>query len=381
MRKPPSIVILSLIFLVSPPLILFVNAALNMVPLFGYGSILYRLRFQDYFILILYFVAAISIFLVRKWGWWTLVSAAALMILHNFISLLLNPFASVVIVLLMNLVLFSTALLFFRKHLIAPYFNPRLRWWEQDQRFEIDIYLKFPDLDRNVIISDISSGGCYIFVDFLIDKGAELPVVIVCGSFHLSLSARIMRISRESGLYYGYGLMFLKTDPVQRAGLESLLDILKTYSPEGKNKSTETDKRTSRRYHVPNELTIECLGDTWPVQLTDISMSGCALNTGAEISIGLNCRIFIPDGKDNHSLEGTVVWKKNAGENYHFGLKFLNCSGDARRSLRKLIREARSLGAKERKADMEDYYRMCDESARQTPYRIISWIKSLPARR
>lgn len=377
MRKPLSILILSLLFLLSPLAILVFNAALNMVPLIGYGSILYRLRIQDLLILSLYPVAALSIFLVKKWGWWTLVSSALLMILYNLVTLFYNPFASTALVLLMNGALFAVALLFFRKHLIAPYFHPRLRWWEQDQRYEIDIYLKFLGTDRNVIISDISEGGCYIFVDYLIETGAEVPVMIVCGAFHITLQAKVMRIARESEKYYGFGLMFLKMDEVQKAGLDKLLKKLKTISADGEESSEAEEKRSAERYFIAYDLSLTLGEETRPLSLSDISMSGCSLFTTLEMAAGDRCKINLVVKEKHYSIESSVVWKKSRGEQRIYGVKFTSPKREQRKALRYMISSAKKLGAVKRETDKEDYYRRCDEEARQTPYRVIEKILRL----
>lgn len=377
MRKPLSIKILSILFIFSPLAILFFNAALNMVPLFGYGSILYRLRPQDFFILSLYPLAGISIFLVRKWGWWTLISCALIMILYNLATLLYNPFASVAVVLLMNGALFAVALLFFRKHLIAPYFNPRLRWWEQDQRYEIDIYLKFLGTDRNVIISDISAGGCYIFVDYLIETGAELPVMIVCGAFHITLHAKVMRIARESERYYGLGLMFQKIDEVQKAGLESLLMKLKTISADEEESAEAEEKRSSSRYYISYDLSLTRGEETRPLNLSDISMSGCSVISNLELAAGDRCKLNLTVKEKHYSLESSVVWKKSKGEQRVYGLKFKKTGRGEKKALRSMISSAKKLGAVRRETDKDDLYRRCDEEARYTPYRALEKILRL----
>lgn len=377
MRKPASIVILSILFLISPAAVLLFNAALNMVPLFGHGSIIYRLPLQDILILALYPLSALSIYLVRKWGWWVLISSASLMILYNFITLLYNPFASFVLVILMNGALFSVALFFFRKHLIAPYFHPTLRWWEQDKRYEIDIYLKFIGMDRNVIISDISEGGCYIFVDYLIGAGTELPVMIVCGSFHLKLRARVMRIVRESDRYYGYGLMFQKVDAVQKEGLVQLLDKLKSFSPKDDRDMEGSDKRNSSRYYIANDLSLEQGDETMPVNLADISLGGCSVSTALHMEVGSQCLFHYNVDKQSRKQMAHVIWKRTGGDRRFYGLKFSHMKREDRKNLRRIIGNLKKLGAREREADMDDFFRRCDEGARTTPYRIVRKVRGL----
>ncbi|MBB6479076.1 PilZ domain-containing protein [Spirochaeta isovalerica] len=377
MRKPLSIVLISVLFLISPVAILVFNAALSMVPLVGYGSILSRLPLYDIIILVLYPVCALSIWMVKKWGWWVLISSALIMILYNIAALFFNPFASALLVLAMNGALFFVALLFFRRHLIAPYFHPRLRWWEQDQRYEIDIYLKFLGMDRNVIISDISRGGCYLFADFLIDVGVEVPVLIVCGSFHISLHARVMRIARETEKYYGYGLMFLKVDDVQKEGLDHLIERLREAASFDNDGGEGDERRSSRRFIMSFDLALEWGGHSQPVKLSDISKSGCAVGTNMVLDTGTRCRLHFIVNQVSHSVGCHVVWKRKNGDMYLYGLQFSSLSREDRASMKKLIKSVRKLGGKKRELHIDDYYRMCEEEAEDTPYRLISKLKKI----
>lgn len=376
-RKPLSIYILSLVFLFSPIAILIFNAAVNMVPLIGYGSIFYRLQLFDRIILLLYIITGISIFLVRKWGWWVIISSASLMFLYNLITFFFNPFSSLMVLLLMNLALFATALIFFRKHMIAPYFNPRLRWWEQDQRYEIDIYLKFLGIDKNVIISDISAGGCYIYVDFLIDKGSELPVLIVCGSFHITVTAKIMRIAKESEQYYGYGLMFQKIEEIEKEGLYQLIRKLKTFSSFESDNADTDEKRSASRYFIGYNLSILSEEEHCPANLLDISRSGCAIHTSNDMAANSNCLFNFRVEQENYKIISKVIWKKGEQGSRHYGLKFIGLERKNKIALKKMIIYAEKLGAKKRKMSKSYYNQQCEEKLDRTPYVIIRKVKNL----
>jgi len=377
MRKPLSIVLISLLFLLSPIAIIVLNAALNMVPLFGYGSILYRLPLYDLIILALYPLCALSIWMVRKWGWWVLILSASLMMLYNFAALFLNPFASAFTVLLMNGALFSVALFFFRRHLIAPYFHPHLRWWEQDQRYQVDIYLKFTGMDRNGLISDISSGGCYVFGDVPIETGEEVPLQIICGSFHLALIGRVMRVVKESDRYCGFGLMFVRSGPVQKRGLEHLIQSLKEIFIEENEEETD-DRRANRRYLVANDMALEEGGASLSVKLLDISRSGCSLSINRDLASEAKCRLhFFLGDKEPCSVGCSVVWKREVDSTFIYGLHFSFQSQEEKKSIGKLIKSIKKIGANRRDIPRGDFYRQCEEDAGDTPYRIIEKLKGI----
>lgn len=376
-RKPFSIISLSVIYLVSPLAILVFNAAINMVPLVGYGSIIFRLNLFDSLILILYVVVGISIFLVKKWGWWVIIASSSIMIIYNLISLFQNPFASLLLILLMNLVLFAVTLFFFRKHIIAPYFNPRLRWWEQDQRYRIDIFLKLLGINRNVIISDLSEGGCYIFVDFLIEKGSEHLVLIKCGSFHITLKARIMRIAKEPGRYYGYGLMFHKIEDVEREGLKHLLKKLKSFSPNEGDGIDSDEKRNTMRFLIGNDLYVSFDNDTSPAQLIDISRSGCSIGSAIDLQTGQQCLFHFKIRQISHSVQTKIIWKKSHSDHTYYGLKFIDPDRSTKKTLNQLISYMSKLGAKKRTRDKVNYNLRCDEKIKRTPYVLVGFLKDL----
>ena len=69
-RRPPAIVLFSLVFLLSPLFILVQAAWLNRLPLLGYYNVFSRLFITDIAVLALYLVCAVSIYLVKKSSWY-----------------------------------------------------------------------------------------------------------------------------------------------------------------------------------------------------------------------------------------------------------------------------------------------------------------------
>jgi len=345
-----------------------------MVPLVGYGSILYRLPIHDVIVLALYPLCALSIWLVRQWGWWVLILSAALMIFYNVAALFLNPFASTLTVLLMNGALFSVALFFFRRHLIAPYFHPHLRWWEQDQRYQVDIYLKFTRLDRNGIISDISSGGCFVFADVPLESGEDVPLQIICGHIHLALIGRVMRVVKESGQSCGFGLMFVRSGSVQKRGLEHLIQGLKEVFIEEDEEDAD-ERRANRRYLVANDMSLEEGGSSHPVKLLDISGSGCSLSVIRDLAAETQCRLHFHIDQEPRSVGCSVIWKREDGNAFTYGLHFSFLSREEKKSVGKLIQSIKKIGANRRDIPKDDFYRQCEEEAGETPYRIVGKLK------
>ena len=139
LKRPKSIMFFSILLLLSPALTVAANAYINMVPLWGAGNIFSRLLPTDLIILFIYPVAAFSVFSVRRTGWWIFIVSALLIMAYNIAAYVRNPMISLFGMILFNLAILAVAGFFFRKHIIAPYFNPRLRWWEQASRYDIEL--------------------------------------------------------------------------------------------------------------------------------------------------------------------------------------------------------------------------------------------------
>ena len=77
---------------------------------------------------------------------------------------ILNPRYNLFILILFNVILAIVAGIFFRKHIIAPYFNPRLRWWEAEPRYKIDIHAEIITGNAGLTgeILDISQSGFFM---------------------------------------------------------------------------------------------------------------------------------------------------------------------------------------------------------------------------
>jgi hypothetical protein len=232
-------------------------------------------------------------------------------------------------------------------------------------------------LGKNVIISDISEGGCYIFVDFLIDSQAVLPVLIVCGSFNINIQVKIMRIAKESEKYYGYGLMFEKINDVQKEGLKKLLKKLKSFSSYDSAIDESEDKRGSTRYIVGYDLSVFTGNENSPACLLDISRNGCSVETAASMESNSKCIFNFNIQGINYEISSRVIWKKGDTGRISYGLRFTDSDKNSRKALKKMISHATHLGAGKRKMDKKQYNELIEEKLDHTPYVIIRLIKRI----
>ena len=211
-KRPLSIVIVAVFYFLEPFGNLIQAAYINQLPLFGEESILSSLLWSDWIILALFPVVGVGIYLVKKWGWYLFLSFSALLIFYNiFVYKYLNPNYSLETVLLFILTTTAISAFFLRKNVYAPYFNPRLRWWENATRYRSPLNTVLFTNQGAVPCKtlDISETGC--FVNYHEEMPLDSQVMI---GFHydgedISCMGKVVHHRSETDKEnQGYGIMF-----------------------------------------------------------------------------------------------------------------------------------------------------------------------------
>lgn len=225
--KPWTIILVSLIYFLSPPLILLSSAYISMIPLVGSSGILLRLTPGDISILITYYLISLSIFSVRKWGWWCFIILSLYLIGYNVVGYVMNPFYNPLSLVLYSLALTLAAALFFRKEYIAPYFNPKLRWWEAEKRYtmKFECKLSVDGEESYVPVVDISRGGCFIATKNSLDMNQKIPMEISFNGLYLSIKGKPVRQANQP--VEGWGILFKDISLIEARGLKELMGRLK----------------------------------------------------------------------------------------------------------------------------------------------------------
>ncbi len=177
-RKPIIIIIIALCFLISPFFIIMQVSILTNTPVIGPYNIAAKLAPHDWIILAVYIVCAVSVFSVRKWGWYAFILSSLYLIGSNLTVFFQRPRYGVAAMILYNLVLVITAGVFFRRAVIAPYFNPRIRWWEQAPRLRINICAEIGPAMTPAEIFDVSASGAFIAGPENLVLGASYAVTL-----------------------------------------------------------------------------------------------------------------------------------------------------------------------------------------------------------
>jgi hypothetical protein len=175
-------------------------------------------------------LVAVGIFRVRVWGWFLyLVHAVAASLLSffgpGFSSLTLTTASFI------NLPFFAIAGYYLFSEIQAPYFNPRLRWWERHARYRNSIHIIIEG--REYKLFDISAKGLFV-VDMDAPKrkiGDKLVAHISFGSEIASLKIEVIRVHLGGGDYpAGFGARFVSMDSGAHRAISDYIRVLRRAS-------------------------------------------------------------------------------------------------------------------------------------------------------
>jgi hypothetical protein len=390
-RRPVIIVLITIGYVASPIFILLQGSLVHGIPLFGPGSITARLFFTDIIILFIYPVVAVAVFSVRKWGWYLFIAGVMILIGYNVFVSILSPLYNYLLLILYNLALAVVAGLLFRKHVIAPYFNPRLRWWESEPRYRINISINIQIENENMEgdILDISSGGCYMELDCPCRLGKVYDLVIHCIGRRAYLKGKVMRVDSAPFDKHRYGLMFIKTTSGQKEQIDSIIVLLKKSGlrnadrdgrVSGVKDAPDTTSRaiTKPRYITKHTAILEGQRDEHPCRILDISMHGCRLHTMVDCSTDEIYSLRINCMKYETVLEVKLNWKTMRQDSVEYGVSFMKHTDSSRQSLKKTLRSLKKIGARNRlnsATPVPD--RVIDEHVTDSPYKAVLFFKRL----
>ncbi len=363
-RKPWTIVTISFIYLLSPFVIIFSNAWINMVPLIGPSGILHRLQLTDWLILTIYIINASAVFTVRKPGWWIFLCASLVLIGYNVWGYVHNPLHPFPALLVYNTLLFIGAALLFRKEIIAPYFNPRLRWWESDSRYSLDFFcILHLDQDEKAAIRDISLGGCFVAFHGDLPMDADIPLELKLQNMTLHLSGRAIRKAQHP--FSGWGIKFTELMETEKDGLQFMLHKLEQLSeiPESSDE---------RRAHSRLQLSqwVYWLNDAeqQSARLVDISRSGCCLEHEKPGFNGhTNYTLHFSDFDAQLVLHSEKIWERRDNGQILTGFHFTIEEKEDKHRLNRFISYCKKAGSHERNEGKEMDQKLLQDSLQLTP--------------
>ncbi|NCN40334.1 hypothetical protein GW916_03705 [bacterium] len=175
----------------------------------------------------LLFIAGFSILFVRKWAWWMGILSLAALCFYN-ISIVRNFYSDDWMVMTLSTVGSGLLLLLlYVSDFKQPFFNQRLRWWETDPRYMVNVPVKLQGHSHAVVLMDVSKSG--ILLQPLDNIEIEFPseaIVEINSELHLpcifsrkteaGAAYRIISISRHQSRYLRNWLDLLAKEPERK---------------------------------------------------------------------------------------------------------------------------------------------------------------------
>jgi hypothetical protein len=173
-------------------------------------------------------ISAIGIWKVRAWGYYLFLALASVSLIVDLYAFSQNRLVTVWLG--VDLAMCGLGImLFLRKNLAEPYFNPQIRWWDRAKRVQTDYPVVVGDSHKQVVtkLLDLSETGC--FVETVQDKmvGAKLEVDLTIGSYRFVTDAVIIRFCETPK---GVGLRFDHQTPKSRKAVKHVIKQLEMAS-------------------------------------------------------------------------------------------------------------------------------------------------------
>lgn len=390
-RRPLAIIVISICYFIAPVAILAFNSVASGRPLAGFRGLFPTPHPGELLILVLYPLSAVALLSVKKWGWYLFLGCSAALIAYTTGSYAVSPRYNLFAIVLADIALMVVAGITFHKHVIAPYFNPRLRWWETEPRYRVEAYaqVKVGEALVSGEILDISQSGC--FATFILDltKGKTYTMHLKCLRNTLDVEGKIMRKSAKSEQHKGYGIMFSKMSADQRKKLDGIIaelergglrDFIRDQEmiPSGITKKNlyEGVTETAPRYTIKSKVVLSDENQTYLCRIVDISKTGCFVVSAHDLKGGLVYRVKIDCLKTRFSVDGRIERKEDHDGETGYGVRFVHMTRHKKKNLQRLLLLLKRIGAEDRmKSARPVTDKEIDSSVEDTPYKAVLFFK------
>lgn len=208
-KRPFTIRFITLLFILSPLGIIAELIFLYDIP-WSLWYLVFNSGIWNWQVLTLTIVTpllGLALWTVHRWAYWCLVGFTMLIAVNNVVLWIINRGLSSQAWQRILFVIFILVflLLILRKEFQAPYFNPRLRWWEQAQRYwpgAVKVVFNRFGTDEHLFeatLFDISVSGIFAVSDWFVSTGDMFGVdIILPEDRRLHASAEVVRVVRSA---------------------------------------------------------------------------------------------------------------------------------------------------------------------------------------
>lgn len=187
----------------------FMNLSLNVL-LFSVGS----------------YIVGLGIWRVRSWGYISFLVFTGAVVLYNIYRFAFHrEDVDAYNVIVSLLVLFGMVILL-QRNIAAPYFHPRIRWWERNPRVPrtLDVEAIIQGQTYRAPVLDVSTTGVFLSIDVPMKIGDIFKLHLLLLDFDFTVDCKVVRLSQKP---MGYGAIFVKMTMKDRQTIRQIFSYLK----------------------------------------------------------------------------------------------------------------------------------------------------------
>lgn len=237
-RKPWPIIIISFIFFLIP-IINILGTYFFLKDNYSFSDYMNSLFFDSVNFLPLFnmivpsVVAGIAVYSVKKWSYPVFLICMAWITSQMFYKFSFEYsktelFFTIIIPMLINIVYVSYILL---PKVRAPYYDPRLRWWETKPRYVFTTEIKITHGDLTTVgnMTNISEGGLFAIVPTPIEPNSVIKLNLDILGDSLEIMAKVVYRKPDGA---SHGLQFTEVTSAQKKTVKKMINHLAAESCE-----------------------------------------------------------------------------------------------------------------------------------------------------
>lgn len=166
-----------------------------------------------------------GVYKVQKWGYVAFLFFSVTLVTYFLYQYFASPVLHNYLVLLGAVALLGGVSLLLQQHITAPYFDPKLKWWERDPRYRVNLQAEF-QIDGDVragSMLDLSMSGCYATVDTKLIAGDTIYVNLALLDHKFKAMAKVIWVNDQN---HAYGIMFTDIERDDKKELKSIINYL-----------------------------------------------------------------------------------------------------------------------------------------------------------
>ncbi len=171
--------------------------------------------------------ASFAIFSIRKWSYPVFLTVALVDLYLNFQTWRLFPnILTVPLLVVLTLCNIAFVSYFLLNAVRAPYFNPRVRWWEVKPRFLVNFTARIrgPVSKQKCLVIDISEGGIFVKTNLEFALGDTVKVELAFLNRIIEVQGKVVHCGKAR--IKGYGIQFYENDKATMNSIGKVIEAI-----------------------------------------------------------------------------------------------------------------------------------------------------------